>query len=145
MVTVITYGTFDLFHLGHLRLLERAAGLGDRLAVGVSTDEFNEIKGKKCIQPYVERATIVGALGVVDSVFPEKQWDQKVDDVKRLGADVFVMGDDWKGKFDYLQAHCKVVYLARTVGVSTTDRKELIYSGQVSAQDWSGLTTDDDI
>lgn len=88
MITVVTYGTFDLFHIGHLRLLERAAALGDRLVVGVSTDEFTREKGKTSIQPYEERVRIVAALRVVDAVFPEKSWDQKPRDIKRWQADV---------------------------------------------------------
>lgn len=126
MATVITYGTFDLFHLGHLRLLQRAASLGDRLAVGVSTDEFNKIKGKECIQPYYERAEIVSALAVVDEVFPEENWEQKISDIKRLEATVFTIGDDWRGHFDYLREYCDVVYLERTTGISTSDRKTLL-------------------
>lgn len=129
MTTVITYGTFDLFHIGHLRLLQRAAKLGDRLVVGVSTDEFNLLKGKSCIQPYAERAQIIAALRVVDAVFPERCWEQKVSDIKRWNADVFVMGDDWAGKFDYLQTYCRVVYLKRTPNVSTTGRKRILASG----------------
>lgn len=132
MSTVLTYGTFDLFHIGHLRLLERAAALGDRLVVGISTDEFDRLKGKACVQPYEERAAIVGAIGVVDGVFPEICWEQKTMDIRRLGADVFVMGSDWSGKFDFLKEHCRVVYLERTVGVSTRERKRIIHSS-----DWS--------
>lgn len=123
MITVVTYGTFDLFHIGHLRLLERAAALGDRLVVGVSTDEFTREKGKTSIQPYEERVRIVAALRVVDAVFPEKSWDQKPRDIERWRADVFVMGDDWAGRFDYLRKYCRVIYLPRTPGVSTSDRK----------------------
>ena len=132
MTTVLTYGTFDLFHIGHLRLLERAAALGDKLLVGISTDEFDQLKGKRCVQPYEERASIVAALRVVDGVFPETSWAQKTEDVRRLGVDVFVMGADWAGKFDFLEEHCRVVYLDRTAGVSTRERKEAIQSG-----DWS--------
>lgn len=134
MEVVITYGTFDLFHYGHLRLLERAAALGDKLVVGVSTDEFNRIKGKQCVQPYEERAAIVAALKVVDAVFPEYCWEQKIDDIKRWKATIFVMGDDWRGKFDHLHAYCRVVYLERTPGISTTARKELLTSGGVELQ-----------
>lgn len=126
VATVITYGTFDLFHLGHLRLLQRAAGLGERLVVGVSTDEFNKVKGKKCIQPYFERAEIISALAVVDQVFPEENWEQKIGDIALFNATVFTMGDDWKGRFDYLREYCQVVYLERTEGVSTSDRKSLL-------------------
>lgn len=121
MGLVVTYGTFDLLHMGHLRLLERAAALGDGLAVGVSTDEFNAVKGKRCVVPYGERAALVSALRVVTQVFPEESWDQKAEDITRLGAGVFVMGTDWEGKFDHLGALCRVVYLPRTRGISTTD------------------------
>lgn len=137
MTTIITYGTFDLFHIGHLRLLDRAAALGDRLVVGVSTDEFNLQKEKSCVHPYEERAAIVGALRMVDEVFPESSWDQKIDDIKRFGANTFLMGSDWEGRFDYLREYCNVVYLPRTPSVSTTERKELIASGKVSLACWT--------
>lgn len=129
MLTVITYGTFDLFHIGHLRLLQRAAALGDRLVVGVSTDEFTRIKGKTCVQPYEERAQIVSALRVVDAVFPEETWEQKPRDIEQWQAGIFVMGDDWEGEFDYLEKYCRVVYLERTPEVSTTKRKRDIAFG----------------
>jgi glycerol-3-phosphate cytidylyltransferase len=137
MTTVITYGTYDLFHVGHLRLLERAAALGDRLLVGVSTDAFNLGKHKDCVHSYEDRATIVAALKVVDQVFPEQDWGQKVGDIQRFKADLFVMGDDWKGEFDFLQEHCEVRYLARTPDVSTTARKKLIASGRVDVSEWT--------
>ncbi len=123
MKKVITYGTFDLFHYGHLRILERAKSFGDYLIVAVSTDEFNEIKGKSCIYPYEHRAKIVAAIKYVDQVIPEKNWEQKIDDVKKYKIDVFVMGDDWKGKFDFLSDLCEVVYLPRTSNISTTEIK----------------------
>lgn len=126
MATVITYGTFDLFHLGHLRLLQRAAKLGDRLVVGVSTDRFNEIKGKACIQPYFERTEIVSALTVVDHVFPEENWEQKIADIARFKVAIFTMGDDWTGHFDYLREYCEVIYLERTEGISTSGRKSAL-------------------
>jgi glycerol-3-phosphate cytidylyltransferase len=126
MATVITYGTFDLFHLGHLRLLQRAAKLGDRLVVGVSTDQFNKVKGKVCVQPYFERAEIISALAVVDEVFPEENWEQKAADITRFKATIFAMGDDWKGHFDFLREYAEVVYLERTEGISTSDRKSLL-------------------
>jgi glycerol-3-phosphate cytidylyltransferase len=119
--TVITYGTFDLFHVGHVRLLERARALGDRLLVGLSTDEFNSLKGKNATFNYSDREVILRALRFVDDVFPEQSWDQKVDDIKSRSADVFVMGSDWQGQFDYLKAHCEVVYLPRTPEISSTD------------------------
>ena len=126
MTTVLTYGTFDLFHIGHVQILERARALGDRLCVGVSSDEFNAIKGKRCIMPYENRSMIVGALRCVDEVFPEDHWEQKVDDIKRCKADVLVMGDDWAGKFDELKELCDVQYLPRTEGISTTDIKKTL-------------------
>lgn len=118
--TILTYGTFDLFHVGHLRLLERLAAMGNRLVVAVSTDAFNAEKGKASLIPYADRAAIVGALACVDQVIPEESWDQKAKDIRSVGADVLAMGDDWQGKFDHLQELCEVVYLPRTEGVSTT-------------------------
>jgi glycerol-3-phosphate cytidylyltransferase len=122
-VTVLTYGTFDLFHIGHLRLIERLSELGDRLVIGISTDEFNARKGKQSIIPYADGAAIVAAIRGVDEVFPEHDWDQKVADIKRLSADIFAMGSDWAGKFDDLAQHCEVVYLERTAGISSTKIK----------------------
>lgn len=126
MKKVLTYGTFDLFHYGHLRLLERAKALGDYLIVAVSTDEFNAVKGKKCTYPYEHRAKIVAAIKYVDEVIPETCWEQKMDDVKKHKIDVFVMGDDWKGKFDFLKEYCEVIYLRRTESISTTALKDQI-------------------
>jgi len=118
--TVITYGTFDMFHVGHLELLRRVRELGDRLVVAVSTDEFNEIKNKKTLIPFKQRVQIVEAIKYVDKVIPEESWEQKVDDIKRHNIDVFAMGDDWLGEFDFLNDYCEVKYLPRTVGISTT-------------------------
>lgn len=127
MATVITYGTYDLFHIGHLRLLERAkalAGEDGKLIVAVSTDRFNWVeKHKKCTIQDVDRMAIVGALKCVDMVIPEDNWEQKKTDVAKYGVDIFVMGDDWKGKFDFLKEQCEVVYLPRTPDVSSTDIK----------------------
>ena len=124
---VITYGTFDLFHIGHLRLLQRAKEYGDYLIVAVSTDEFNAIKGKHAIFPYEHRAEIVRNIKGVDMVIPENSWEQKMEDVKKYGVDVLVMGDDWRGKFDYLQEYgVEVVYLPRTKGISTTKIKKVL-------------------
>jgi glycerol-3-phosphate cytidylyltransferase len=124
--TVITYGTYDLLHLGHIRLLERAKQLGDYLIVGLSTDEFNLIKNKSCVYPYEDRFVIVSAVKYVDKVIPERNWEQKVDDIREHQVDVFVMGDDWEGQFDFLKEYCEVVYLPRTPGISTTSiRTEL--------------------
>ena len=123
MTTVITYGTFDLMHIGHLNLLERLSELGDKLIVAVSTDEFNLVKGKQCLYSYEERARIVGALKCVDQVIPETDWQQKEQDIQTYQADIFGIGDDWQGKFDHLQSKCKVVYLPRTPSISTTQLK----------------------
>lgn len=130
MVKVLTYGTYDLFHYGHLRLLERAKALGDHLTVAVSTDEFNHIKHKRCVYPYEERAAIVRAIRCVDEVIPEENWDQKIDDVQRHKIDIFVMGDDWQGQFDFLRDYCQVVYLPRTPDISSTGIKSGIRSGK---------------
>lgn len=126
-LSVITYGTYDLLHIGHINLLQRARALGDKLIVALSTDEFNwNMKQKKCIQPYGERKIILESLMFVDMVIPENNWEQKIDDVRQYCIDTFVMGDDWIGKFDFLKEYCKVVYLPRTPDISTTQRKREI-------------------
>jgi len=130
MKRVITYGTFDLFHIGHLNLLKRAKALGDYLIVAVSSDEFNLQKGKVCKIKDTDRMQIVEAIKYVDQVIPETSWDQKIEDVKKYGVDVFVMGDDWKGKFDFLKDYCEVVYLPRTEGISSTQLKEELRNNQ---------------
>ena len=125
MRKVITYGTFDLLHAGHINLLRRAKELGDYLIVVVSTDEFNwNEKRKKCYFSYEERKKLVEAVRYVDLVIPEENWDQKISDVKEYHVDTFVMGDDWKGKFDFLKDYCEVVYLPRTEGISTRKIKQ---------------------
>ena len=126
MKTIITYGTFDLFHIGHLNLLRRLRGFGDRLVVGVSSDEFNAIKGKRTVVSYEHRAEIVTSLRYVDGVFPEHNWEQKREDILREKADIFAMGDDWVGKFDDLSDVCEVVYLPRTRDVSTTELRQIV-------------------
>jgi len=118
--TILTYGTFDLLHVGHVRLLERAKALGDHLIVGLSTDEFNEIKHKSSFLPYDQRKEILEAIKYVDKVIPETCWEQKVADVQEHGVDVFVIGEDWAGEFDFLKEHCEVVYLSRTKDISTS-------------------------
>jgi glycerol-3-phosphate cytidylyltransferase len=123
---VLTYGTFDLFHVGHLNLLTRLRELGDRLIVGVSTDAFNEQKGKQTIVKFQDRFDIVASLKCVDLVVPEESWDQKAGDIRRLGVTVFGIGDDWIGKFDHLKELCEVVYLPRTDHVSSTQLKRLL-------------------
>lgn len=120
---VLTYGTFDLFHIGHLKILQRASELGDELVVAVSTDEFNAVKGKKVMIPYEQRAEIVGNIKCVTKVIPEDNWGQKIEDIKTHNVDVFVMGSDWNGKFDELKEYCEVVYMDRTTNISTTSLK----------------------
>ncbi len=122
--TIITYGTFDMFHIGHLKLLQRLKKLGDELIVAVSTDEFNAIKGKKVLIPYEQRAEIINNIKCVDLVIPEKNWDQKVEDIIKYNINIFAIGDDWEGKFDFLKEHCEVVYLTRTDDISTTKLKK---------------------
>lgn len=131
MKVVITYGTFDLFHVGHVRLLKRLRGLGDKLVVGISSDDFNEVKGKQSFFSYAERAEIVSACRYVDEVFPEHGWNQKIDDVMKFNANIFAMGDDWDGKFDFLKDYCKVIYLPRTENISTTQIKRTLSTLQI--------------
>ena len=121
--TILTYGTFDLFHPGHVALLRRAKELGTRLVVGLSTDEFNAMKGKQSVMSYEDRKAVLESCRYVDLVIPETNWSQKPDDAIRHQANVFVMGDDWAGKFDFMANHCRVVYLSRTPGVSSTEIK----------------------
>ena len=128
MKTVLTYGTFDLFHLGHVRLLRRLSRLGDRLVVGCSTDEFNAEKGKRCVMPYAHRLEILESCRYVNTVIPEFSWDQKQEDILREKVDVFGMGSDWEGKFDHLGEFCEVVYLPRTDGISTTELRASVRS-----------------
>ncbi len=124
MKKVITYGTFDLLHWGHINLLKRAKDLGDYLIVAVSSDEFNKLKGKKSYHSYDNRKMILEAVRYVDEVIPEHDWEQKEKDVNKYDVDLFVMGDDWKGEFDFLTPLCDVVYLPRTAGISTTKIKQ---------------------
>ncbi len=128
MKKIITYGTFDLLHYGHIRLLKRAKELGDFLVVALSTESFNQEKGKQCFLSYEERKDLVESLRYVDLVIPEIAWEQKINDVKKYQIDCFVMGDDWIGKFDFLKEYCDVVYLTRTPLISTTlIKKQLKY------------------
>ena len=126
--TSITYGTFDLFHIGHLRLLERVKALGDYLIVAVSTDEFNAGKGKRTIIPFDYRAEIVSNIKCVDKVIAEECWEQKIQDIRKYNVDVFAIGDDWQGKFDFLKNECEVVYFERTKDVSSTAIKQSLKS-----------------
>lgn len=124
MKRIITYGTFDLLHYGHINLLRRAKALGDYLIVALSTDEFNwSEKQKKCYFDYEKRKQLLEAVRYVDLVIPEESWEQKISDVKEFRIDTFVIGNDWKGKFDFLKRDCEVVYLERTPEISTTQIK----------------------
>ena len=125
MKRVLTYGTYDLLHYGHIRLLQRAAALGDYLIVALSTDEFNAGKGKSSFYPYEKRKEMLEAVRYVDLVIPEDSWEQKLDDVRTYHVDTVVMGADWEGdeRFEVLRGHCDIVYLDRTEGISTTEIK----------------------
>ena len=126
MKRILTYGTYDLLHFGHIRLLKRAKALGDYLIVALSTEEFNELKGKKTYHNYETRKEMLEAIRYVDLVIPEENWEQKIDDVKKYNVDTVVMGGDWAGsdRFEYLKEYCEVVYLDRTDGISTTKIKK---------------------
>lgn len=123
MKRVLTYGTYDVLHYGHINLLRRAKDLGDYLIVALSTDEFNAIKEKKSYYNYEQRKKILESIRYVDLVIPENDWEQKISDVQKYQADIFVMGDDWEGKFDFLKKYCEVIYLPRTPDVSSTQTK----------------------
>ena len=127
MRRVITYGTYDLLHYGHIELLRRAREMGDYLIVALSTDEFNQIKNKKSYYDFEQRKMMLESIGYVDLVIPEDGWGQKETDVDRYDVDVFVMGHDWEGQFDFLKDKCEVVYLKRTEGISTTKIKQELY------------------
>ena len=138
MKRILTYGTFDLLHYGHIRLLKRAKALGDYLIVAISTDEFNAIKNKQSYHSYETRKKMVEAIRYVDLVIPEERWDQKINDVKKYEVDTVVMGSDWKGNenFEKLKPYCEVVYLDRTEGISTTKiKKELGLQNPVNGVD----------
>lgn len=126
MKKVITYGTFDMLHYGHLNLLKRAKLYGDYLIVALSTDNFNKLKDKKSFHNFQERKENLEMLKIVDLVIEENNWEQKVEDIKKYNVDVFVMGDDWNGKFDELKDYCSVIYLERTPSISTTALKEML-------------------
>ena len=123
MKKIITYGTFDLLHAGHVNILRRAKEMGDYLVVATSTDEFNSLKHKHAYRSFEDRKLILEAIKYVDEVIPEESWDQKISDVKKHNIDTFVMGHDWEGKFDFLKDYCEVVYLPRTEGISTSKIK----------------------
>lgn len=128
MKTILTYGTFDVVHIGHINLLRRARALGDRLIVGLSTDEFNAGKHKESLLDYENRKAVLESIRYVDLVIPETCWEQKSDDVREHDVDIFVIGDDWTGKFDFLGEWCEVVYLSRTADISSTQVKRTLLS-----------------
>lgn len=123
MKRVITYGTFDLIHPGHINILRRSKELGDYLIVGLSTDEFNAVKKKEAYHNFQTRKLILEAIRYVNKVIPEVNWEQKISDIKKYDIDILVMGSDWEGKFDYLKRYCDVIYLPRTTGVSSSKIK----------------------
>lgn len=127
--TVLTYGTFDVVHIGHINLLRRARELGDRLVVGLSSDEFNSKKHKSSLLDYPNRKAVLEAIRYVDLVIPEVAWEQKIEDVKKYDVSTFVIGDDWEGKFDFLSEYCEVVYLSRTADISSTLIKQTLVAG----------------
>ena len=133
MRTVLTYGTYDVLHAGHINMLKRARALGDRLIVGISSDEFNASKHKSALLNLDNRMTVVKAIRYVDEVIVEERWEQKVEDVKTYDVDVFVIGDDWAGEFDFLKEHCEVVYLPRTEGISSTEIRNDISAAEDSS------------
>ena len=128
MKRIITYGTFDVLHYGHINLLRRARALGDYLIVGLSTDDFNKTKNKISYYTYDQRKILLEACRYVDLIIPENDWEQKISDIQKYQADVFVMGDDWKGKFDFLKPYCEVIYLERTPDVCSTTTKNYLYT-----------------
>jgi len=126
MKKIITYGTFDLLHKGHINILKRAKELGDHLTVAISSDEFNKIKNKTSFYSFEERKYLLESIKYVDEVIPENDWEQKTRDVQEKDIDIFVMGDDWEWKFDFLKEHCEVIYFPRTEGISTTKLKSTL-------------------
>ena len=130
MRRVLTYGTYDLLHYGHIELLRRAKQYGDYLIVALSTDEFNKLKNKKSYYNYEQRKMMLESIRYVDLVIPENNWEQKTDDVKNFKVDTFLMGHDWEGEFDFLKDHCEVIYIKRTEGISTTQIKKELYGNE---------------
>ena len=124
MKTVITYGTYDVLHRGHINVLRRAKALGDKLIVAISSDKFNAGKNKSAFLNLENRKTVLEAIRFVDEVIVEETWEQKIQDIKKYNVDIFVIGDDWEGEFDFLKEYCEVVYLPRTEGISSTEIRE---------------------
>ena len=134
MKKVITYGTFDLLHYGHINILKKAKELGDYLIVALSTNEFNTIKGKECYFSYEQRKKLLESIRYVDLVIPEDSWGQKSSDVVEFKVDEFVIGDDWVGEFDFLKEYCEVIYLSRTPQISTTKIKKDLGLDEATAE-----------
>lgn len=126
MKIILTYGTFDLLHYGHLNILKRCKAMGDYLIVGLSSDEFNALKGKTSVMSFEERKEFLDNIKYVDLVIKEDCWDQKSKDIEKYHVDTLVMGDDWHGEFDHLKPLCDVAYLPRTKSVSTTELKKIL-------------------
>jgi len=126
MKKIITYGTFDVFHYGHFSLLERAKSFGDHLTVCVSTDKFNILKKKNSHMNFTERVNILKHISLIDDLRPENNWEQKITDIVDLKIDIFVIGDDWKGHFDFLKEYCEVRYLPRTITISSSKIREIL-------------------
>ena len=127
-MNILTYGTFDLLHKGHINLFSRAKKLGDVLVVGLSTDEFNREKGKRSYFTFSERYKLLQLVPSIDLIIPESSWEQKIDDINKYNIDIFVIGSDWTGKFDYLKDYCEVVYLPRTDNISSSQIKEVTHN-----------------
>ena len=132
MTRILTYGTFDLLHFGHVALYTRAKQLGDYFIVGCSTDSFNDAKGKVAFESYEKRKEKIESTGLVDRVIPEESWEQKIPDIIKYDVDIFVMGSDWKGKFDHLNNFCNVIYLPRTPNISSTYLRDLQINSKYS-------------
>ena len=127
-MNILTYATFDLLHQGHINLFSRAKKLGDVLVVGLSTDEFNREKGKRSYFTFSERYKLLQLVPSIDLIIPESSWEQKIDDINKYNIDIFVIGSDWTGKFDYLKDYCEVVYLPRTDNISSSQIKEVTHN-----------------
>ena len=127
-MNILTYGTFDLLHKGHINLFSRAKKLGDVLIVGLSTDEFNREKGKRSYFTFSERYKLLQLVPSIDLIIPESSWEQKIDDINKYNINIFVMGSDWTEKFDYLKDYCEVVYLPRTDNISSSQIKEVTHN-----------------
>jgi len=130
MKTVLTYGTFDLLHYGHIAFLEKAKSMGDKLIVGLSSDEFNKIKGKESFYNFEIRKKMLSSIKYVDKIFTQNSFEQKENEIKKYNIDILVSSEDWLGKYDYLNKFCKVVYLKRTPEISTSQLKSLMKLSQ---------------